>query len=263
MRLDSLMFERGMVSSRSRAQALIMAGKVFVDGRCEQKAGHEVSEGADIEVRGLDHPYVGRGGVKLEAAIGRFAIDCTGLTALDVGASTGGFTDCLLQHGAGKVYALDVGFGQLDWGLRNDPRVVNLERVNARYVTPDLIPERVDIVTIDCSFISLKLVLNGILPLLAEGTRIIALVKPQFEVKRGEVGKGGVIRDPLLHERVLRELVAFAHDRDLAVQGIIPSPIKGPKGNREFFMCLLKGAAGEVPEMDRVIREALGEAEAG
>lgn len=262
MRLDKLMFERGMVSSRSRAQALIMAGKVFVDGKRIEKAGYDVAEGACIDIRGLDHPYVSRGGVKLEAAIRCFAIDCTGLTALDVGASTGGFTDCLLQHGARKVYALDVGFGQLDWRLRNDARVVNLERVNVRYVHPELIPEHVDIVTIDCSFISLRLVMNGILPLLSEGTRIVSLIKPQFEVKKGEVGKGGVIRDQRQHERVLRELVAFAHDRGLVVQGIIPSPIRGPKGNREFFMYLLKGAVGDAPEMDEVIREVLRQCEA-
>jgi len=262
MRLDKLMFERGMVSSRSRAQALIMAGKVFVDGKRVEKAGHDVAEGSCIDIRGIDHPYVSRGGVKLEAAIRCFAIDCTGFTALDVGASTGGFTDCLLHHGARKVYALDVGFGQLDWRLRNDGRVVNLEKINVRYIHPDLISEHVDIVTIDCAFISLKLVLNGILPLLTEGARIISLIKPQFEVKRGEVGKGGVIRDQRKHERVLRELVAFAHEHNLAVRGIIPSPIRGPKGNREFFMYLLKGAGGDAPEMEEVIREALRQAEA-
>ena len=259
MRLDRLMFERGLVRSRSRAQALIMAGKVFVDGKRIEKAGQDIGETSQIEIKGSDQPYVSRGGIKLEAALRDFAIQCKGKTALDIGASTGGFTDCLLQHGASRVYALDVGFGQLDWKLRQDDRVICLERTNIRYLDPEKIPESIDIVTIDCSFISLKLVLKGILPILSEGTRIISLIKPQFEVEKGEVGKGGVIRDPKKHERVLIEVCHFTAGMGFKIHGLIPSPIKGPKGNREFLLYAVNEKSGRGIDLEEAIMKSLQE----
>ncbi|MGA1864179.1 MAG: TlyA family RNA methyltransferase [bacterium] len=257
MRLDRLMLDRGLVRSRSRAQALIMAGKVFVDGVRVEKAGQDIPEESTIEIKVPDHPYVSRGGVKLESALSTFKIDCNGNIALDVGASTGGFTDCLLQHGAKKVYALDVGFGQLDWRLRQDKRVVNLERTNVRYIKPGFIPETLDIVTVDCSFISLKLVLKGIIPVLSDCTKLICLIKPQFEVEKGEVGKGGVIKDPEKHEKVLRGICSFAGEQGLSVKGLIPSPIKGPKGNKEFLCYMIKEAANNEIDIEEIIKSVL------
>lgn len=259
MRLDRLMFERGFVQSRSRAQALIMAGKVFVDGKRIEKAGQDIAETSLIEIKGSDHPYVSRGGIKLEAALRDFGIQCKGKTALDIGASTGGFTDCLLQHGARRVYALDVGFGQLDWKLRQDDRIICMERTNIRYLDPEKIPESIDIITIDCSFISLKLVLKGILPILSEGTRIISLVKPQFEVEKGEVGKGGVIRDPKKHERVLREICHFTQGIGFKILGLVQSPIKGPKGNKEFLFYSINEISGREINLEEAIMKALQE----
>lgn len=257
MRLDRLMLDRGLVRSRARAQALIMAGKVFVDGVRVEKAGHNITEESIIEIKGPDHPYVSRGGVKLESALKTFKIDCKDNIALDIGASTGGFTDCLLQHGAKRVYALDVGFGQLDWKLRQDERVVNLEKTNVRYIKPGFIPEPIDIVTVDCSFISLKLVLMGIVPVLSDCTKLICLIKPQFEVKKGEVGKGGVIKDPEKHERVLRGICSFAREQGLTIKGLIPSPIKGPKGNKEFLCYMIKGSAAYEMDTEEIIKRAL------
>ncbi|MGA1840327.1 MAG: TlyA family RNA methyltransferase [bacterium] len=251
------MLERGLVRSRSRAQALIMAGKVFVDGVRIEKAGQDITEESTVEIKGPDHPYVSRGGVKLESALRTFKIDCKGNIALDIGASTGGFTDCLLQHGAKKVYALDVGFGQLDWSLRQDERVVNLERINVRYIKPGFIPEPLDIVTVDCSFISLKLVLMGIIPILSDCTKLICLIKPQFEVEKGEVGKGGVIKDPEKHKKVLRGICSFAREQGLTVKGLIPSPIKGPKGNKEFLCYMIKGATDNERDTEKIIKGAL------
>lgn len=251
------MFERGLAQSRTRAQALIMAGKVFVNGQKADKAGQDITEGSCIEVRGPDHPYVSRGGIKLEAVLKEFTIDCQGKVALDIGASTGGFTDCLLQHGTKRVYALDVGFGQLEWGLRQDDRVINMERINARYMEPGLIPEPLDIVTIDCSFISLKLILSQIVTLLCEDAQIIALIKPQFEVGRAEVEKGGVIRDQKKHEKVLKEIICFAISLELSFKGLIPSPIKGPKGNKEFLIYLIKGKPDRDIDTEQAIRRAL------
>jgi 23S rRNA (cytidine1920-2'-O)/16S rRNA (cytidine1409-2'-O)-methyltransferase len=259
MRLDKLMLEQGLVKSRSRAQALILAGKVYVEGQKIEKAGHDIPEGSFIEIRGPDHPYVSRGGVKLAYAIKRFRIICKDKIALDIGASTGGFTDCLLQHGARKVYALDVGFGQLDWHLRQDNRVVNLERINIRYIDPDVIVDPLDIVTIDCSFISLKLVIKSIFPMITDGTELICLIKPQFEVERGEVGKGGVIRDRAKHERVLQGICAFVQEMDFHIQGLISSPIKGPKGNKEFLLYMIKGAFEEKIDLQEAIQEVLDE----
>ncbi len=257
MRLDRLMLDRGLVRSRSRAQALIMAGKVFVDGVRIEKAGQDITEESCIEVKGPDHPYVSRGGIKLESALRNFKINCKGIIALDIGASTGGFTDCLLQHGAKKVYALDVGFGQLDWRLRQDNRVVNLERVNVRFIKPGFIPEPIDIVTVDCSFISLKLVLKGIIPILSNNTKLICLIKPQFEVQKGEVGKGGVIKDPKKHEKVLREIYDFARKQELTIIGLIASPVKGPKGNKEFFCYMIKGRAYNEIDSEQAIKNVL------
>ena len=256
MRLDRLLFERGFVSSRSRAQALIMAGKVFVDGKRAEKAGQSVNEDAEIEIKGPDHPYVSRGGIKLEAAIKEFDIDCNSKVVLDVGASTGGFTDCLIQNGARRVYALDVGFGQLAWKLRNDERVINLERMNIRHLDPALIPEPLDMVTIDCSFISLRLILPKIHKMVSDGKAVICLIKPQFEVEKGEVGKGGVVRDRERHEVVLRRLKTFAQQTGFSPKGLIASPIKGPKGNCEFLLYLVRGKY-TVTDLEEAIQKAL------
>jgi 23S rRNA (cytidine1920-2'-O)/16S rRNA (cytidine1409-2'-O)-methyltransferase len=234
-----------------------MAGKVFVDGVRVEKAGQDITKESCIEIKGPDHPYVSRGGVKLESALRTFKINCKGNIALDIGASTGGFTDCLLQHGADKVYALDVGFGQLHWKLRQDNRVVSLERTNVRYIKPGLIPEPLDIVTIDCSFISLKLVLKGIIPIISDKTKLICLIKPQFEVEKGAVGKGGVIKDPKKHEKVLRGICSFARELELTIKGLIPSPIKGPKGNKEFLCCMIKGAADNEIDIELAIKSVL------
>lgn len=234
-----------------------MAGKVFVNGIRIEKAGQEITNESCIEIKGIDHPYVSRGGVKLESALRNFAINCDGKIALDIGASTGGFTDCLLQHGVKKVYALDVGFGQLDWKLRQDDRVVSLERINIRYMKPGLILEPLDIVTIDCSFISIKLVLKSIISILLDNTQLICLIKPQFEVGKGEVGKGGVIRDQKKHEKVLREVCCFIRFLKLKIKGLRPSPIKGPKGNKEFFCYMIKGDVSEEIDIDQAINNAV------
>ncbi len=237
-RLDILLTERGLAPSRERARALIMAGAVRVEDRPAGKPGLMVAEAQRIEVVGGELSYVSRGGLKLEAALDGYALDVDGWVCLDVGASTGGFTDCLLQRGATRVCAVDVGYGQLAWKLRQDPRVVVLERTNIRRMDPTRLPEPVDLVTIDVAFISLKLVVPAVLPFCKPGGRILPLVKPQFEVGRGEVGKGGVVRDPAQHARVLAELTRCFSDLGLSCADAIPSPILGPKGNREFFMLL-------------------------
>jgi len=234
------MVRRGMAPSRERAQAMIMAGAVRVKGQPATKPGQLVEEDVPIEVVHEPIPYVSRGGLKLEAALKAFSVEVRDKVCMDVGASTGGFTDCLLQHGAKRVYAVDVGWGQLHWKLRNDPRVVVLERRNIRYLPREEIPEEVDLVTIDCSFISLKLVIPPVLKFLKEKAEILALIKPQFEVGKGEVGKGGVVRDPEKHERVIREIWDFSTSLGLKPQGVVESPLLGPKGNREFFLYLLK-----------------------
>lgn len=238
-RLDTTLVERVLVQSRQRAQALIMAGKVLVNQQPENKPGSLVSSEDEIIIRGENMPYVSRGGLKLERALEYFAIDASGRVCLDVGASTGGFTDCLLQHGAEKVFAVDVGYGQLAWKLRQDPRVVVIERTNIRHMSADKIPWPVDLVTIDASFISLRIVVPAILKFMADSAGIIALIKPQFEVGKGRVGKGGVVRDPELHREVNERLCDFFLQAGLVSQGIIPSPILGPKGNREFITYLL------------------------
>ena len=234
------MVEKGLVPSREKAQALIMIGGVKVNGQVMRKPGQKIREDALIEILQPPCPYVSRGGIKLEGAIKGFGINMEGKVCLDVGASTGGFTDCLLQHGAKRVYAVDVGWGQLHWKLRNDPRVICLEKRNIRYLPKEEIPEEVDLVTIDTSFISLKLVIPAVLKFLKEKAEILALIKPQFEVGKGEVGKGGVVRDSEKHKRVIEEIRIFSQNLGLHPVGVIESPILGPKGNKEFFIYLIK-----------------------
>ncbi len=236
-RLDQLLCERGLAKSRQRAQSLILSGVVRVEGRKVDKPGTRISPEKKLEVLAPDHPFVGRGGVKLAAALRRFGIQTQGFTCIDVGASTGGFTDCLLQNGAERVIAVDVGRGQLDWKLRNDPRVTVIERCNARYLTRETVPHRLDLATVDVSFISLRMILPPLLTLQLQGP-ILALVKPQFELRRGEVGRGGVVRDPALQARTVREIAGFAGGIGLGVEGVVESPITGAEGNREFFLHL-------------------------
>lgn len=241
VRLDALLVDRGLAASRERARALILAGAVRVDGHPVTKAGTPVAPDADVSLVEADHPWVSRGGVKLAHALDVFRIDVTGRTALDVGASTGGFTDVLLQRGAARVVALDVGHNQIDWKLRTDPRVVVLERVNARHLTPaDLPPDlrTFDIVTVDVSFISLTHILPALPPLLAPGADVVALVKPQFEAGRAEVGKGGIVRDTAVHARVVERVTSCADALGLSRMGLADSPITGMEGNREFLLHL-------------------------
>jgi len=237
-RLDKVLVEKGLVQSRERARALILAGAVLVDDVVVDKAGTKVPLTATFRLRGDDIPFVSRGGLKLQKALEVFPVSIQQRIAIDVGASTGGFTDCLLQHGAEKVYAVDVGYGQLAWSLRTDPRVVNLERTNIRTLTPDQLAELPDLAVIDASFISLEKVLPPTLLLLRRPAEIIALIKPQFEVGKGDVGKGGVVRDQALHDQVKLRIWEFAEMIGCAACGIEESPITGPKGNREFLIYL-------------------------
>jgi len=238
VRLDVALLERGLAPSRARARALILAGQVRVDGQVVSKAGAPIGEQAQLELIAPDHPYVGRGGVKLAHALDVFAIGVAGRRALDVGASTGGFTDVLLQRGAASVIALDVGRGQLDWRLRTDPRVVVRERVNARALTDRDVPHVVDLVAIDVSFISLRHIFPALPPFLAAGADIVALVKPQFEAGRDEVGKHGLVTDPDVHDAVIARATTEAAAVGLSRVGMTPSPITGATGNREFFLHL-------------------------
>jgi 23S rRNA (cytidine1920-2'-O)/16S rRNA (cytidine1409-2'-O)-methyltransferase len=235
-RLDVVLVDRELVSSRSRAKAMIMAGVVYVDGKKVDKAGSPTPDKATIEVRGEQNPYVSRGGLKLEAALKAFEFHCDGLSVLDIGASTGGFTDCVLQHGARKVSAIDVGYGQLAWRLRNDPRVHCLERTNIRTVSEDQLPGRFDLIVIDCSFISLGTVLPCALRFLEPGGQLIALIKPQFEVGRKNLGKGGVVRDEKMRSQAIEAVVSQANDLGLARRNSIDSPVHGPKGNVEHLV---------------------------
>jgi 23S rRNA (cytidine1920-2'-O)/16S rRNA (cytidine1409-2'-O)-methyltransferase len=237
-RLDRLLVEKGIAPSRQRAQAMIMAGKILVNNQPVDKAGFRVDKDDGIELKGNDIPYVSRGGLKLEGALQGFEVNPDGCVCLDVGASTGGFTDCLLQNGAARVYAVDVGYGQLAWKLRQDPRVVVIERTNIRHMPAEAIAEPVDIATIDVSFISLKIVVPAVIAFLKNGARILALIKPQFEVGKDLVGKGGVVRDAKLHSYVIESLSAFFVESGFSCETAIPSPILGPKGNREFFILL-------------------------
>jgi len=264
-RLDVLLVERGLTGSRSQAQRLIRAGLVRVAGQVSDKPGTRVPVGADVALQARPR-FVGRGGEKLDAAVVRFELDVAGVVAADVGASTGGFTDCLLQHGARRVYAIDVGYGQLDWGLRNDPRVVVMERTNARYL--EILPEPVDLVTADVSFISLGLIFPAAVRWFTHPDRprqqargstaqVVALIKPQFEAGRREVGKGGVVRDPDVHRRVLEHVLRVAGDLDLGLCGLMPSPLRGPAGNIEFLGWWGLGVQGI--ETERAIVACLAE----
>jgi 23S rRNA (cytidine1920-2'-O)/16S rRNA (cytidine1409-2'-O)-methyltransferase len=236
VRLDTLLVTRGLAPSRERARALILAGQVRAAGLAAPKPGSTVAPDAEVTLTAADHPYVGRGGLKLAHALDAFGVDVSGRDALDIGASTGGFTDVLLQRGARHVVALDVGHGQFDWTLRSDPRVLVMEGVNARYLVLDQLPGPVDLVVIDVSFISLRLILPVVPPLLRTGADVITLVKPQFEAGRGEVGRGGIVNDPVVHDRVIAEVSAAAAAIGLAPQGMTPSPITGAGGNREFLL---------------------------
>jgi 23S rRNA (cytidine1920-2'-O)/16S rRNA (cytidine1409-2'-O)-methyltransferase len=237
-RLDLLLVQRGLAASRERAGALVLSGVVLVNGRPAQKAGAPVPDDAEITLKAPDHPYVGRGGIKLAHALDTFGIAVKGREALDIGASTGGFTDVLLKRGARRVVALDVGHGQLDWQLRNDPRVVVIERANARSLDPTDLPAPVDLVTIDVSFISLRHIFPRVPPLLSRGADVVALVKPQFEAGRAEVGRKGVIRDPAVQARVVEEAARAAAEVGLVRAAMTESPITGETGNREFFLHL-------------------------
>ena len=237
-RIDKLLVAKGLADSRTKAQAMVMAGVVLVDNQRVEKPSDQFLPDAPVRIKDADNPaakYVGRGGLKLEAALRQFQIDVTGLTCLDVGASTGGFSDCLLQHGASHVFAIDVGHNQLDWRLRNDPRVEVREGVNARYLQPDDFPVKFDLIVVDVSFISLTKVLPALVPLMTTAGQLIALIKPQFEVGKGEVGSGGIVKDPAQHERVIQEVTEFARSIGLVPRGVIESPIKGAEGNVEFL----------------------------
>jgi 23S rRNA (cytidine1920-2'-O)/16S rRNA (cytidine1409-2'-O)-methyltransferase len=244
LRLDQLLVARGLSDSREKAQRAIMAGEVLVDGHIVDKAGTKIADDAKVTVKAPER-YVGRGGYKLEGALKHFGIDPTGWTCLDIGASTGGFTDCLLQHGAAKVWAIDVGHDQMAWKIRNDPRVAVREGMNARYLSVDEIPDPLDAIVIDVSFISLTLILPAAAPLLKPGAVLIALIKPQFELRREQVGKGGVIRDATLHDEAVQKVREFVTQYlpSLSWSGCIESPIKGGEGNTEFLACLRAASA--------------------
>jgi len=238
VRLDKLLLEKKLAPTRQKAQALIAAGLVLVNDKLADKAGIMVEYSAEIRVKETC-PYVSRGGYKLEAGLSFFRIDPTDFICLDIGASTGGFTDCLLQNGAARVYAVDVGYGQLAWKLRRDPRVVVMERTNARNLTVADFKDRIDLAVIDASFISLKILIPPLIKLFREKISVIALIKPQFEVGRGKVGKGGVVRDPALHQKAINEIIDFCKTLKLQSCGVTPSPILGPKGNKEFLIHLI------------------------
>lgn len=239
VRADRLLTDRGLVHSRERARALIMAGQVIAGEHKVEKAGQLVDDSLEIRIKN-DIPYVSRGGLKLEKALDEFSIDVNGLTVMDVGASTGGFTDCLLQRGADRVFAVDVGYGQLAWKLQQDERVLSLEKTNIRYLQPETLPSVPDMAVIDASFISLDKVLPNTLQLVKSLGEVVALIKPQFEVGRGEVGRGGVVRDPDKHAAVIESICSLAKGLNLEVVGVTESPITGPKGNREFLVYLKK-----------------------
>ena len=239
-RLDVLLVSRGLAESRAKAQALIMSGQVYVDNQKADKAGASFAQDAAIEVRGDACPYVSRGGLKLAKALRDFGVDPTGYVCSDSGASTGGFTDCLLQHGAAKVFAIDVGYGQLAWSIRSDPRVVTMERTNIRYVKPEDLGEPLDLSVVDVSFISLRIVLPAIRSLLKPSGQVLCLIKPQFEAGKEKVGKKGVVRDPVVHRQVLDGFVELARQLEFAILGLTFSPVKGPEGNIEFLAHLTR-----------------------
>ncbi|RLC03875.1 MAG: TlyA family rRNA (cytidine-2'-O)-methyltransferase, partial [Deltaproteobacteria bacterium] len=235
-RLDSFIVEKGFVKSRQRAKALIMAGKVLVNNVLADKPGTLIVDDAIVIVKQDDNPFVSRGGLKLEEALKNIPISVKGFTCLDIGASTGGFTDCLLQYGAQKVYAVDVGYGQFDWSLRQDPKVVVIERTNIRHMPYDIINEKVDLVVADTSFISLKTVIPSAQKFMRKETQVLALIKPQFEAGRKNVGKGGVVKDPEIRKKVIQDLTFFFKEKGFKVNQVVPSPILGPKGNKEYII---------------------------
>lgn len=257
-RLDVLLVNRGLAPSREKAKAIIMSGIVYVDGGKEDKAGAVFSDSACIEVRGNTLKYVSRGGLKLEKAIAEFDIELSGKTAMDVGASTGGFTDCMLQNGAAKVYSVDVGHGQLAWNLRNDSRVVCMEKTNIRYVTPEDIGESIDFASIDVSFISLKKVLAPVKELLSENGQVVCLIKPQFEAGREKVGKKGVVRDAGVHEEVIRMIAEYSVELGYVILGLSYSPIRGPEGNIEYLLHLTKDKTMENahPDIKKIVEQS-------
>lgn len=256
-RLDVLLVEQGHADSRTKAQAIIMSGLVYVDGQKADKPGVSYEETVSIEVRTGGCPYVSRGGLKLEKALRDFGVDPTGFVCSDSGASTGGFTDCLLQQGASKVFAIDVGYGQLDWKIRSDPRVVVMERTNVRYVTPEMLGEPLDLSVIDVSFISLRIVLPVIKTFLKSTGQVLCLIKPQFEAGREKVGKKGVVRDPAIHKEVLDDFVALTREIDFKILGLTFSPVKGPEGNIEFLAHLtLDEKPAIVPDTEKVVADA-------
>ena len=237
-RLDIILMERKLFPSREKARAAVMTGRILIGGKKETKAGTMLADDVKIEIIGDDPPFVSRGGLKLAKAVKRFGLDFTGKTVLDIGASTGGFTDCALQNGAKKVYAVDVGYGQLAWSLRSDDRVVVLEKTNARYLTAEQVPEQADIIVMDASFISLKKLIPPLKPFLKDDGYFVALIKPQFEAGKEKVGKKGVVRDPAVHIEVIEDLLAFFEAEGLAAEELTFSPIKGPEGNREYLVKL-------------------------
>lgn len=256
-RLDVLLTDLGYADSRSKAQAIIMSGLVYVNGQKADKPGISYEETVSIEVRGAVCPYVSRGGLKLEKALRDFGVKPEGFVCSDSGASTGGFTDCLLQQGAKKVFAIDVGYGQLDWKIRSDPRVVVMERTNIRYVTPEQLGEPLDLSVVDVSFISLKIVLPAIKALLKPAGQVLCLIKPQFEAGKDKVGKKGVVRDPQTHQEVLDQFVALAHELGFHILGLTFSPVKGPEGNIEFLGHLtLENLPEEYLETAQVVAQA-------
>ena len=256
-RLDVLLVEQGYADSRTKAQAIIMSGQVYVDGQKADKPGMSFDETLPLEVRGAACPYVSRGGLKLEKALRDFGVDHTGFVCSDSGASTGGFTDCLLQQGASKVFAIDVGYGQLDWKIRSDPRVVVMERTNVRYVTPEQLGEPLDLSVIDVSFISLKIVLPVIKTFLKPTGQVLCLIKPQFEAGKDKVGKKGVVRDPQTHKEVLDNFVELANELEFKILGLTFSPVKGPEGNIEFLGHLtLDDKPGIQPDTADVVSQA-------
>lgn len=256
VRLDVALVERGFIASRERAKTTIMSGLVYVNGQKADKAGDTVKPDDKIEVRGDTLKYVSRGGLKLEKAMAEFPISLNGKKAIDIGASTGGFTDCMLQNGAEKVYSVDVGYGQLAWSLRNDPRVVNMERTNIRYVTDEQIPEKLQFASIDVSFISLNLVLKPCRALLSDDGEVVCLIKPQFEAGREKVGKKGVVRDPAVHLEVLENVLLYIKDAGFTVCGITYSPIKGPEGNIEYLAYLKINGEENIPDLNELVEQS-------
>ena len=258
-RLDVLLVNRGFAPSREKAKTMIMEGNVFVAGQREDKAGTLIQEDAVIEIKGPTLAYVSRGGLKLEKAMKNFGLTLDGKVCMDVGASTGGFTDCMLQNGAVKVFSVDVGYGQLAWSLRQDPRVVCMEKTNIRYVTPEQIGEQVDFVSIDVSFISLTTVLGPVKELMKQDGQIVCLIKPQFEAGREKVGKKGVVREPETHLEVIDKVISFAKDLGFSVLDLEYSPIKGPEGNIEYLLYLQNDGQAELPEKlspDQIVKQA-------